>query len=110
MTAIVLLFSVAVGCGPDSDKGGQHKPFKDPKPTAQPPAPPPRQNVSLDPELRAQADRELSESLKSADPILRVHALEGIRDSNSTSHQDEILKAAARPAAGRPVCRRVGRR
>ncbi|HZK82375.1 MAG TPA: HEAT repeat domain-containing protein [Humisphaera sp.] len=101
-TLLIFLLSIAVGCGPDSDKGGQHKSFKDPKPTAQPPAPPPRQNVALDPELRAAADRELSESLKSADPILRVHALEGIRDSNSTTHQDEILKALHDP---QPVVR-----
>jgi len=97
-----LLVIFAVGCGPDSDKDGSHKPFKDPKPTAQPPAPPPRRDVALDPELRAAADRELSDSLKSEDPILRVHALEGIRDSNSTKHRQEIVNALHDP---QPVVR-----
>jgi HEAT repeat protein len=53
----------------------------------------------LDPELRAAADRELSDAMKSGDPILRVHALEGIRDGNSGHHHQEILRALADPQA-----------
>ncbi|HET6249969.1 MAG TPA: HEAT repeat domain-containing protein [Tepidisphaeraceae bacterium] len=47
----------------------------------------------LDPALHAAADRVLSEMTRSSDPILRVHALEGIQDSNGTSHKEEILQA-----------------
>jgi HEAT repeat protein len=93
-TITLVLIALTVGCNPDGDKD-QHKPFKDPKPTVQPPTPPPRENVPLDPDLRSAADRELSAALRSDDPILRVHALEGIRDGNSKNHTSEILKALA---------------
>jgi HEAT repeat protein len=47
----------------------------------------------LDPALAAAADRELTQALSASDPILRVHALEGIRDSSASRHQHDILLA-----------------
>ena len=43
--------------------------------------------------MREMIISELSQALHNIDPILRAHALEGIRQSNSTAHQPEILLA-----------------
>jgi HEAT repeat protein len=96
--ALISLLVTAVGCQPPDDKN-HPKPFRDLKPTPAPPPPPARQDVSIDPDLQAAADREISQSLKMDDPILRVHALEAIRDSNSTRHEPEVLKALGDPQA-----------
>jgi HEAT repeat protein len=80
------------GCG---GGGGKGKPAKrevrlnqPPKP---PPAVPPRVDVPVDKSLRDLAWQELSTAKASPDPLIRAHALEGMKDSVGANASDAIV-------------------
>lgn len=96
---ILSLFSLLLaGCPPRAGQGaansnaGEGSPQgRVPKRPREAPPPPPTVNVPLDLSLSAAADRELTEALRATDPILRVHALEAIRQSGAVNHASDIL-------------------
>ena len=57
-----------------------------------PPAPPPRKNVPLDPALASAARQELGTAAGSKDPTLRANALESMRDVPGPESRDAILR------------------
>jgi len=71
-------------------------------------AAPKRMNVALDPALRVAANRELTVELHASDPMLRVHALEGVRDADAVSHEAEVVAALGDKECGGPFCRCFG--
>jgi HEAT repeat protein len=91
--ALVSLLCCAVGCPHPDPKGGRM-----PDPPKELPLPEKAVPTPLDPALRAAADRELSAALQSSDPIIRVHALEAMRETDGlTHHKNEILSALSDP-------------
>jgi len=86
---LVPLFSS--GCGPDPRAGRSFGPTK------LPPAYPAAHDVSLDPQLRAEADVELQKDLRASSPELRAHAIEAVQETAGTSHTSEIIAALADP-------------
>ncbi len=67
-----------------------------------PPAYPAAQPVSLNPTLRASARQLLLTSLSAKDPIIRVHALEGLQETLGLEASTQILACLSDPA---PVVR-----
>jgi HEAT repeat protein len=94
--AFLVIFSLFVltlaGCPPRPGDDGSMQ-GRMPKAPREAPPPPPLVSVALDPALAAAADRELTQELGATDPILRVHALEAIRQSGATQHSKDILLA-----------------
>jgi HEAT repeat protein len=86
--------SKATSANPDGKAEGRM-----PRAPREAPLAPPKKDVPIDPELKYLADREISKALGSSDPIERVHALEAIRDIESTKHQDDVRSALKDPEA-----------
>jgi HEAT repeat protein len=95
------------GCG-----GGRNKPRpvrlnKLPK---SPPAVPPQQNVAIDPALVAAARQEILSAALVNDPLIRAHAMEGLKDGlgapaaewiiRGLTDNDPVVRFAAALAAG----------
>ena len=108
LVAAVTLASVT-GCGGDKNKreARQVRLNQPPKP---PPPVPPRVDVPVDQGLRDLAWQELSQAKGSPNPIIRAHALEGMKDSvganagdaitSGLSDQDPVVRFAAALATG----------
>lgn len=94
---LILLTLALAGCPPRPGAGagnGEGKPQgRMPNLPHEAPQAPPPSDVPLDPALAAAADRELTQALTATDPILRVHALEGLRQSGATRHTKDFLVA-----------------
>jgi len=98
IAALVLPLS---GCG--GGGGGKGKPAKrevrlnqPPKP---PPAVPPRVDVPVDQGLRDLAWQELSLAKASSNPIIRAHALEGMKDSVGANASEALTSGLSDDAA-----------
>lgn len=90
---LLALTSLPLACGPKPPPEGQ-KVTANPK---QAPPPPPVRDVPLDPELRTAAQQELTTALHAGDPVLRVHALEAIRDASLQSRAGDVIAALNDP-------------
>jgi HEAT repeat protein len=91
---LALLVSAPLsGCG---GKGkGKNREVRLNQPPKPPPAVPPRQDVPVDQDLRARAWQELSVAKGSNNPLVRAHALEGMKDSVGASAADAIVSGLA---------------
>jgi len=75
------LVAAGAGCGPTRDKGGQPpamKVLKAPKP---PPTVPPPRDVTVPNDLRGDARTALRAATELPDPVLRAHAIEGVKQA-----------------------------
>jgi HEAT repeat protein len=92
----LLLGSLALGAGGCGSGGGgaaRHghgEAQLQPKP---PPAGPARRDVPIDPALRQAARQELLGAAKASSPLLRAHAIEGMRDALGPEADAAIVKA-----------------
>src|SRR4051812_25728323 len=76
--AILLLAAVFVlPCGCAGSKKSARGDYHRPKP---PPAVPAKQNVALDNDLRTAASKEITTAALAGDPLIRAHAIEGMKD------------------------------
>lgn len=85
--------AVLAGCG-GPKQSETMKVLKRPSP---PPAVPARQAMPADESLRTAARRELDESLRSPQMLLRVYAIEGLRESIGAQASDQITSALDDP-------------
>ena len=85
----MLIFGVA-GCPPREPDMRQGRV---PGPSKQPPTYPAARNVPLDKSLRNDAQKELVSALRSVDPEVRAHALEGLEKAD-TPDRDAMIVAA----------------
>ena len=83
---IVLLTVAMAGCGP------KDRPMKAPRPPKAPPRPPAPVVTPLDLDLAAAASKEIYQAFFSADPIIRAHAIEALRQVGSVGSHGTILK------------------
>ena len=102
LLCIALVASVVLaplgGCG-GKGKGGEKGVDRPPK---QPPAVPPRVDVPVDQGLRDLAWQELSTAKGSPNPLVRAHALEGMKDSVGANASEAIVSGLSDDA---PVVR-----
>jgi len=87
----VMLMLSGIGCAGGPRQQGL-PPHYMPGPAPQPPAPPPRQNLSIDPDLREEAKQELFAAAAGNDPVLRANAIEAMQDTLGADAGDTILK------------------
>lgn len=85
---------VLMGCASGGRAKTPGKQMKQPKP---PPAYPAAVATPIDPELRAEARRVISEDLVAEDPILRAHAVEAIGKTIHAAGEAQVLKALDDP-------------
>lgn len=80
-----LFLAILIGCesGP--------KPQKITPMPAQPPQPPPRQDMPIDPVLREQAKLIVLEATRSNNPVVRANAIEGVQDGLGMEGKEQIL-------------------
>lgn len=83
------LVTLLIGCGPRKPKL-----YRAPEP----PAPPPRREVPVDPARVEAARNELFGAAKSSDELIRAHAIEGIRESMGSAGRNVIVEAFVDPA------------
>ena len=91
-----LVLAPLAGCGGGGGNGRQVQLNRPPKP---PPPVPPRVEVPVDQELRNLAWQELSMAKGSPDPVIRAHALEGMKEGVGASAADAIISGLADDAA-----------
>jgi HEAT repeat protein len=84
---VSLLAIVVIGCAKPDTKNDTFMPYPVARPTP------------IDQKLRDAANHELSVALLASDPLTRVHALEGIGDTDGISHRAEIINALRDPDA-----------
>ena len=84
----LLVATPLAGCG---GKGRKNREVRLNQPTKQPPKVPPRADVPADQNLRSLAWQELSTAKGSNNPLIRAHALEGMKDSVGASAADAIV-------------------
>jgi HEAT repeat protein len=100
MYPICALALLAASCaGPGG--GGRSVGVEPAKPKEVPPPAPPR-DVPVDPALQAAAKDVLNRSLSASDPVLRAHAIEGLRETQGESAGPRIVQAMS---DGSPVVR-----
>ena len=90
-----LVLAIVAGCGgigggKDKGKSGKHE-VRLNQPTKPPPPVPPRADVPVDKHLRDLAWQELSTAKGASDPLVRAHALEGMKDSVGANGGDPIV-------------------
>lgn len=90
---VLVLVGLSVGCGPDRS-GRRTAGLREVPRPVEPPAPPPRQDVPLDPSLAADARRTVNEALRHSDPLVRTQALEALRHSPPGPQRDRAIVAA----------------
>lgn len=88
-TGVALGLGLA-GCASDAPKRGQ---TYMPKASARPLNVPPTRDVALDPALASAAQNELGLGLRAPDPLMRMHALEILRETSRNGQADKILQA-----------------
>ena len=86
--ALALLAASCAGPG----GGGRSVGVEPAKPKEVPPPAPPR-DVPVDPALQAAANDVLNRSLSASDPVLRAHAIEGLRETQGESAGPRIVQA-----------------
>lgn len=94
--ALSAVLVLAAGCPPQGASGppGQRRTYAVP-PAKAPPAPPPAKAMALDPQLAQAARQEVESALRSNDPLLRIFAIETMREVNRPDWYNEILLALA---------------
>jgi HEAT repeat protein len=80
----------ATGC---AGGGGRPKHVALPPAPKEAPAPPPRQDVPVDPALAADARREVMAALHDSDPIVRTQAIEALRNAPGPESTREVIRA-----------------
>jgi HEAT repeat protein len=88
---VTLLMPVALLCGGGCKSKPQPK--KIASAPAEPPKPPPRKNLPIDPGLQSQARHELDEALHSNNPILRANAVEAAQRALGAGAANQIIEA-----------------
>jgi HEAT repeat protein len=103
---VLALLVVASGCGggreyrgPAGQNSKSAAQIRMPK-AKEPPAPPPRADVTLDKGLAEIARREVSEALRSSDALVRGQALEALRYSPDAEARQQIIAAFDDPWRG----------
>jgi HEAT repeat protein len=81
---LAIVISLTPGCGPKKPKL-----YRAPEP----PAPPPREQVKLDPTLAESARNHLLSAARSSDELTRAHAIEGIKESMGSAGRNAIIEA-----------------
>ena len=94
--AAALLVPCLGGCG---GKGGRDREVRLNQPPKPPPPVPPRIDVPADQGLRDLAWQELSTAKGSPNPVIRAHALEGMKDSVGANAGDAIISGLNDDAA-----------
>lgn len=104
---VALIGVLTVGCAPKKNSRSKTGNMKPPKP---PPAVPERQSVAIDPQLQAAAKQEIMTATLSNNPVIRAHAIEGIKDGlgvegaapvlNGLTDNAAVVRFAASLAAG----------
>lgn len=88
MICCALLIPAAAGCG-GKRKGKSVRMNRLPE---QPPAPPPRVNMPIDPALQSSAKAEMMKALSSSNPLVRAHAIEGLKDAMGPAAAGTIMQ------------------
>lgn len=95
MAAVVSVVGVAVGCAASG-----REPTHMPPPVAPPPAAPAARATPINADLAVSAQKELTAALKSSDPLMRMHALEVVRETAPDGQEQAALAALADRDAG----------
>src|SRR5690242_6503467 len=93
--AAAVLMGMA-GCAAANGREPTHMP----PPSVQPPAAPAARATPIYTDLAASAQRELAAAMKSSDPLMRIHALEVIRETAPQGQDEAALAALADRDAG----------
>jgi HEAT repeat protein len=94
LVIIPALLVASIGCGGSGGRASasnRAKPYKDPPPPKQIPAAPPKQAVALDQSLATTARQEVSDALRSSDPLLRTQAIEALRNTTGPEATREVM-------------------
>jgi HEAT repeat protein len=95
-----LVLAPLAGCTKSGGAGGQSKrQVRLSQPPKPPPSVPPRVDVPVDQGLRDLAWQELSLAKGSSNPLIRAHALEGMKDSVGANGADPIISGLYDEAA-----------
>ena len=86
----------AAGCPPTEP---DMRPGRDLGPSKQAPSYPAARNVPIDSALRVDAQKELVSALRSVDPEVRAHALEGLEKSDRSDRDGLVVEALSDPEA-----------
>jgi HEAT repeat protein len=86
---VTIATALVTGCGPKPPKL-----YRAPEP----PAPPPRREVALDPSLAESARTHLLSAARSAEDLTRAHAIEGIKESMGSARRNAIIEAFVDPS------------
>jgi HEAT repeat protein len=99
--SLVLIASLVLipGCGSGGKKGPSKREVRLNQPPKPPPPVPARVNVPVDQGLRDLAWQELSLAKASSDPIIRAHALEGMKDSVGANAAEALTSGLTDDAA-----------
>src|SRR4029078_7643704 len=89
---VSLVLAPLAGCGKSGGASGQSKrQVRLSQPPKPPPPVPPRVDVPVDQALRDLAWQELSLAKGSSNPLIRAHALEGMKDSVGAHGAEPIV-------------------
>src|SRR5689334_7514911 len=89
-----VVIGLLAGCGSNSKGSHEQQPGKKVFGTAKrPPPAPPAHAESINLELRSEASKTLVESVGDTDPVIRAHAIEGIRDTMGVGGRRHIVAA-----------------
>ncbi len=94
LVLIPVMSPVPFGCGGKGSQNAEVRRMPKPK---EPPIPPPPKAVVIDPDLVATARRELELALEASDPTLRVHALEGLKETVGAEVGPGVVRALGDP-------------
>jgi len=95
VACLLLTASLAVGpgCGGGQQGRSDHHPAQVNLPVPHPLPVPPRQPMALEPALQQSARQEIATAMGSRDPLVRAHAVEGLREGIGEQAAPQIVKA-----------------